>query len=268
MRDLILKNLSATVDTRVVEQLLDSYEKLVARFRGGDLDGSLSEAGKFVEHTLRAVEYIRTGSAPVEIKSPQQTVKEIEKDQKLPEALRLLVPRIVHAMIYDIRSKRGAIHVKEIDPRQMDAALSAQAASWVVAELLRMYHDDDEAVITQALELLMRPHIPWIERFGDEEVVTRRVSCEVELLLLLAGAAANGLDRTALGQSSKYPPPTVTRALQKLDDARNVHRTRDGHYHITGPGRQYMVEHVMEGRQRGTSAPPRKRIARRTQRAK
>jgi hypothetical protein len=109
MRDLIEKNLSRAIDAQVVDALLKSYEKITARFRAGDIDGALTHAGKFVENTLRAVEHIRTGMAPAEIKSPSQTIKEIEKDQSLPEGLRLLIPRIAHAMIYDIRSKRGAL---------------------------------------------------------------------------------------------------------------------------------------------------------------
>jgi hypothetical protein len=126
-------------------------------------------ATPFVEHTLRAIEFIRTGTAPNEIKSAQQTVKDIEKDTGLPQGLRLLVPRIAHSMIYDVRSKRGAIHVKEIDPRGIDAALSVQAASWVIAELLRLYHSDDEATVTVALQSLMRPHIPLVALFGYRE---------------------------------------------------------------------------------------------------
>jgi hypothetical protein len=154
MRDLIITNLSSAIDPQVVTALLGSYEKLTARFRKGDLDGSLAEAGKFVEHTLRALEFIRTGVTPKEIKAPQQTVKEIEKAQNLPEGLRLLIPRIAHSMIYDVRSKRGAIHVKEIDPRRIDAALSVQAASWVIAEFLRQYHAGDEVAVEQAWQTL------------------------------------------------------------------------------------------------------------------
>jgi DNA-binding transcriptional ArsR family regulator len=244
MRDLILKNLSLAIDPKVVIALLASYENLTARVRRGDLDAALGEGGKFVEHTLRAVEFIRTGVAPPEIKAPHQTVKDIEKDTKLPEGLRLLIPRIAHAMIYDIRSKRGAIHVKEIDPRAIDAALCVQAASWVIAEFLRQYHSDDESAVSLAMETLMRPHVPFIERFGDEHVVTRKVPCDVELLLLLSREASQGLDRRALGQSSKYPPPTVTRTLQRLGDARHVHRTRDGQYHITGAGDEYMADQL------------------------
>ena len=50
-----------------------------------------------------------------------------------------MVPRIALAMIYDIRSKRGAVHVKEIDPRHIDVDLAVKAASWIMAELVRVY---------------------------------------------------------------------------------------------------------------------------------
>jgi hypothetical protein len=244
MRDLISKSLSTRIDPKVVEALLHSYEILVTRYQKRDLDSSLGAAGKFVEHTLRAVECIRTGVAPAEIKAPQQTIKEIEKDQGLPEGLRVLIPRIAHSMIYDIRSKRGAIHVKELDPRQIDAALAVQAASWVMAEFIRLFHQGDEAAVANAMVTLMRPHVPFIEQFGDEHAVARKVPCDIELLLLLAFAAPDGLDRTALGKVSKFPPPTVTRTLQRLDTERLVHRTREGVFHITGSGEEHLLSRL------------------------
>ena len=93
----------------------------------------------------------------------------------------------------------------------------------------------------------MRGHVPFVEAFGDERVVTRRVSCDVEMLLLLTGAVGEGLDRTALGKANKYPPPRVSEAIRRLSDNRYVHQTRDGKYHITGPGERFRGT----GRQRG-----------------
>src|SRR5205823_4380994 len=92
--------------------------------------------------------------------------------------------------------------------------------------------------------VLMRGHIPFVETFGDERVVTRKVPCDVELLLLLAGAAGEGLDRAALGQASKYPPPRVSEAIQRLSSDRYVHQTRKRRYHITGPGERFLAQQV------------------------
>jgi hypothetical protein len=138
-------------------------------------------------------------------------------------------------------SALGALHVKEIDPRRIDAVLSAQAASWILAEFIRQYHVNDEAEVEQAMAILMRPHIPLVEQFGDEHAVTASVPCEAELLLLLARSAPQGLDRKELGKACKYPPSTITGALKRLDDARCVHQTRDGRFHITGPGEVHLT---------------------------
>jgi len=244
MRELITQNLSKTIDPKVVDDLLSSYERMVAKNKKGDIEGCLSIAGKFVENALRAIEFLRTGKTLSEIKSAITTVKEIEKDQKLPESIRLLIPRISIAMIYDVRSKRGAVHVKEIDPRSIDAALSVQAASWIVAEFLRLFHSDQEVAIAEAMSTLMRVNIPFIENLGGERVVTATVECGVELLLLLAESQPNGLDRAALGQSAKYSPSSITTSLQRLERKRLVHKTRDNKYHITGPGEQYLADQL------------------------
>jgi hypothetical protein len=109
MRDVICQNLSVAIDPAVVAQLVETYERVISKFRAGDLDGCLVTAGKFVEHTLRAIEFIRTGAAPREIKSPSETIKQIEKDRNLSEPVRILIPRIAYSMIYEVRSNTHLI---------------------------------------------------------------------------------------------------------------------------------------------------------------
>jgi hypothetical protein len=242
MRDDIVSNLSNKIDPSVVEELVKSYEAVITRYRKGDIDGCLSVAGKFVEHTLRAIEFVRTGAAPTEIMNASSTAATIEKDKSLPEAVRRLIPRVASSMIYDIRSKRGAVHVKEINPRHIDASLAVHSASWIMAEFLRLYHVSGEAEVSQAMIALMRAHVPFIEVFGDEVVVTRAVTCETELLLLLVKAEPDGLDRRALGEASKYKPPTVTTTLQRLEGHRYVHKMKSGRFRVTGSGEHRVSE--------------------------
>jgi len=249
--DFILQNIATALGSDVTSDLVASYASLVSRFRKGDTEAALVSGGKFVEHTLRAIEGLRTGAVPAEIKSPSGTIREIEKDTKLGESVRLLIPRVAYAMIYEVRSKRGAVHVKGIDPTAMDAALTVNAASWIMAELLRLYHSTDDSVVAAAVTALSRGHIPFVETFEGESVVTRQVSCDLELLLLLANAGAGGANRKEIGISSKYSSSTVTRIVQKLEGQRYVHKSSDGKFHITGPGSAFMaaqlsaVDHVL-----------------------
>src|SRR6266404_2003748 len=129
------------------------------------------------------------------------------------------------------------------------------AESWSVSPdgLVRLYHSSDEVAVAEAMAALMRGHVPFVESFGDERVVTRRVPCDIELLLLLAGAVGEGLDRTALSKACKYPPPRVSEAIRRLSDNRYVHQTRDGKYHITGPGERFLAEQVAS---QGEMIPP------------
>lgn len=231
-----------------VVSLLDSYEELIAKHRGGDLEGALVKAGRFVEHALRLIEAKRTGSVPPEIKSVAATIGTIEKGTTLPEPLRLLIPRALYGMIYNLRSKRDAVHVKEIDPRGIDVAMAVSAASWVIAELLRMYHVSDEDTVRQRMLALVRTSIPFIEAVDGEVIVNRNVKAPIELLLLLAHAGPNGMTRKALGISAKCSPPAVTKALQVLKDERFVHQSAAGSYFLMSTGEAHLAKELASGR--------------------
>ncbi len=247
MKDSVRRNLASNIDAPVVEDILRMYEGLIAKQRISDFEGALTRAGKFVEHVFRALEFIRTGTAPKEVKSPAKTAKTIENDTSLPETIRLLIPRIALAMIYDIRSKRGAVHVKEIDPRQIDVELAVNAASWIIAEFVRLYHVDEETAVTKVMAALTRTNIPAIEAIGGEEVVTRVVPPKIEILLLLARNNPDGATRRQIGKAAKCSPPRVTEALQALEKERYVHKTSGGSFHITGPGEAFLADRITAG---------------------
>jgi hypothetical protein len=222
VRDQIIKDLSIHLDKTTVDSLLETYEELVAKHRGGDLEAALTKAGRFVEHALRLIEAKRTGSVPPEIKSVAATIKGLENDMALPEPLRLLIPRVLYGMIYNLRNKRDAVHVKEIDPTSIDVAMAVGAASWVIAELLRMYHDSDEEIVRQHMLALTRTSIPFIEARGGETFVSRNVKPAIELLLLLTSASTTGMTRKVLGINAKCSPSAVTKGLQALEAERFV----------------------------------------------
>jgi hypothetical protein len=244
MRGIVLASLQRGLEPTVARDIVDAHDKLLGEFRKGDAEATLNASGKFVEHVLRAIEHLRTGILPTEIKSVSGTIKAIENDGTLPESLRLLVPRISSAMMFDVRSKRGAAHVKNISPRYIDASLAAQAASWIVAELVRLYHVMDEAAVAEAMASLMQGNLPLIEKFEDEMVVTTPMPAETEVLLMVAASEPDGIDRKGLGMCVKHSAPAVTRAVQKLEAARHIHRTKSGTFRITGPGERALLEQL------------------------
>lgn len=229
-------NLSSVIDDQVVQELLSTFEGLIIKHRLGDFESALTKAGRFVEHTLRAIEYIRTGTAPSEIKSVAATIEKLRNESSIPESLRLLIPRVLYGMIYTIRNKRDAVHVNEIDPRQIDVAMSVCAASWVISELLRLYHTSDEADIEECMRALSRTSLPFIEAIDGETIVGNVVDSRTELLLLLAHAGPDGLTRSELGKSAKCSASSVTRGLGILAADRLVHYSNSKKYFIMSGG--------------------------------
>ncbi|MBB6427205.1 hypothetical protein, partial [Sphingopyxis sp. JAI128] len=216
MREAIIADLSTVVPEVLANELLETYEQLVAKHSGGDFEGALVKAGRFVEHTLRFIEHVRTGKTPVEIKQVQAAIRTIENDTNLQESLRFLIPRAAYGMIYDLRSKRDGVHVKEIDPTAIDVALTVAAAGWITAELLRLFHKSSEKAVADAMTALTRGCIPLIESINGEVFVGKSVPSKFEVLLLLAHAKPKGLGRTALGLAAKCSQPSVSTSLKAL----------------------------------------------------
>lgn len=244
MRDTIVADLSGKITPALVVDFVEAYEQLLAKHRAGDLEGALTKAGRFVEHTFRIIEFLRTGSAPAEIKQVAQTMQQIEKDTSISDSLRLLIPRAAYGLIYNLRSKRNAVHVKEIDPTPIDVSLTVAAASWIMAELLRLYHVSDDEAVSQAMLALSRTSIPLIEAIDGEVFVGKKVSAKNELLLLLAHAKPEGMSRSALGNAAKCSKQSVSNALKDLTGDRYVHLTSAKNYFITAAGEQSLANWI------------------------
>lgn len=248
MREMIIANLSSKIPTALAEELLTAYEQLVAKHRSGDLEAALTKGGRFVEHVFRTIEFLRTGTEPNEIKQVARTMQLIENDTTLSDSLRFLIPRAAYGMIYNIRSKRNAVHVKEIDPTQIDVSLTVAAAGWIMGELLRLYHKSDEGAVAEAMLSMTRGSIPLIEAINGEIFVGISVPAKNEILLLLAHAKPDGMNRTALGTAAKCSPSSVTTALKDLTNRRLVHQSADGKYFITGHGEHLLSQWVLTGK--------------------
>jgi hypothetical protein len=200
----------------------------------------LNNAGLFSEHVLCALVFDATGSVPKEIKNFSEAVKLVEKSSINSEALRLLIPRILGSSVYDLRSKRGAVHVKGVDPQKRDAVLAVTASSWALAELLAEYGNVVGSQLDTVIASLMRRKLPLIEHINGDAVVTADVPTHLEALLIIDGHP-KGVSRRELGKLVKRSPSSVTHALTKLGDERLAHQS-SGLWFITGRGEESIAK--------------------------
>ncbi|WP_299324070.1 hypothetical protein [Parasphingopyxis sp.] len=219
----------------LVDDLLSTFNSAVEKHNAGDFDTCLVKAGLFSEHVIRALILESTSSLPDEIKNFSQAVQTLSKAVNLPESARILIPRILASSAYDMRSKRGAVHVKGVNPRKRDATQALGSMAWTLAELLSLYGDLEGYELDSTISTVMRRTMPHVEHVGGQFVVTAEMPAHLETLLII-DSHPEGVSRRSIGKLVKRSPSSVTHALTKLSKERMAHQNSNGLWFITGKG--------------------------------
>jgi len=243
LKDKIIEHLSNSIDESLVESLIKSYERVKSDFVKGDYEGALLKSGKFVENIFRILKFLKNGSIVEEIK--QGEFESIRKDletvssDKLPESVRILIPRIASSMIYDTRSKMGAAHQKSIEPDFIDAKLTISASDWIVAELLRLYHTRETEEVIKLMKNIVKEYVPFVEVKRGSKFVTMKGDCKEKILVSLLHAGDDGLTRAEVGKLiHDYTPGRITQSLNELEAESKIGKALDDYYVILNPGEE------------------------------
>lgn len=244
MKEEIISRLSGRIDKDLLNDLITSWELVKLEYRKGIWSRTLAESGRFVENVFRVLEFIRSGNKLEEIKDLEDIKFKLEQtpNKKLSESIRILIPRIAISLIYSLRSKKDAIHVKPIKPDQIDATLAISGCDWIIAELLRNYGIGNTAEIIDLIQRVIKKEIPLIQNFNGEKLVTRKVDCRTEILIHLLDTK-EGLTRNNIGKLLKLrPASTITVNLKSLESDRYIFFKGNGKYVITEAGELELFE--------------------------
>jgi hypothetical protein len=98
----------------------------------------------------------------------------------------VLVSRRLIAL-YEVRNNRGVGHVGgDVTPNQVDAVLVVSMAKWIVAALVRVFHEADVSIASAALDALTEREIPSVwEVDGKRRVINSKPRMQSKLLILL-----------------------------------------------------------------------------------
>jgi hypothetical protein len=126
---------------------------------------------------------------PAKPSKPQNMVdscKQLEREQQLPRSLRIQVPRMLVAL-YEIRNNRGVGHAGgDVDPSHMDAVAVLYMSKWLMAELIRVFHNVTTSEATDAVDLLVERELPTVWSVdGKKRVLAGKLNQWDKTLLLL-----------------------------------------------------------------------------------
>jgi hypothetical protein len=221
----------------LVDELLRQHARLHQRFQAGEHEGALEAVGKYAEVAIRCDQYMVSGSCvPLTASLPpfDQLVRAIEASPSgsAPESLRIIAPRVLHA-VYTIRSKRRGGHVSgEVSPQRMDALLTLHMADWFLAELARVLGQLSLEEGQALVDSLVQRRIPVVYRDQDIRIVTRADLPLGDEILVLLYPEARGLTERQIVTATRTPRSTTQRAIASLVDARLTYKTTERPYRL------------------------------------
>lgn len=141
-------------------------------------------------------------------------------------SLRILIPRMLPPL-YEIRNNRGVGHVGgDVDPNFMDATAVFQMASWIMAELVRVFHKVSTDEAQRVVDGLVEFKHPLVWEFGTvRRVLAPQMSKGDQTLVLLYGLS-NGTTEQELVRWVEHSNPSAYRR----DILRTLHKARKIEY--------------------------------------
>lgn len=243
----IQKVISKQLNPAYVAAMLNHFAGIRQAYFARDWERCCTKAGKFVEALLKGIHFYTTGNKPKRI----SVGAEIDRLTNLPKdshnnSIRLLISRVCRAL-YHIASDRGARHdITDFDPSRMDAQMASSSASFLLAELVRLFHPGnlsaDEA--QKIADGLVQRKIPLVTMVFDvKRVLKPKLEYSDKVLLLLYDSFPQPVSVSDLFNWVEHKNVTdfKRKILQRLHDAKYI-EFRNNICMLLEPGVQHVEE--------------------------
>lgn len=237
--------LSSAYSQELADHVIDTYTRLEQEYILGKWKSSEVEAGHFVESVRRILELELFGKyTPLHNKLESfnhGVLQGYEQASGSHESFRMLIPQILKSM-YNIRNKRGAAHVAEVSPNEMDATYILHSAKWVLAELIRLksnlYIGETQVIVSDIVET--NTSILWKEN-GITRVLNSNLSARQQILILLYDNSPRQ-EEDLLSIIEYSHKGKFRQILCQLHKSRFIEYGNDGSCKISPKGRQEAEE--------------------------
>jgi hypothetical protein len=195
-----------------------------------------ASAGKFVETLVQCLQHIAQGKHDTKPSVDDYLDKRVEKETSLPDSLRICAARIGRS-IYTLRNKRNIAHKGDVDPNTFDLAYIHQAASWIVAELIRNASGLSMEEAGAMVELVQIPVGGLVEEIDGTRIVHGKLSIHGELLVLLHSHYPERVPLADINASLRSRSRgAVGNELRRLRTEKLVHGDNQVGYRLTQVG--------------------------------
>lgn len=170
--------------------LISAFNEVSRNFREGRWEPSELNGGKLCEVAYTIARGYVDGSYPANPSKPRDMVaacRSLESSPNTaPRSIRIQIPRMIIAL-YEIRNNRNVGHVGgDVDPNHMDASAVLTMSKWLMAEMVRFFHQVDTATASGTVDSLVEREVPLVWHVaGKRRVLDRNLSKKAQALVLI-----------------------------------------------------------------------------------
>jgi hypothetical protein len=172
------------------EELLLAYREVVRNYMEHRWEPSELNGGKLCEAVYTILKGHIGGQYPQRASKPSNMLdacRALEQaSSSFPRSVRIQIPRMLIAL-YEIRNNRGVGHVGgDVNPNQMDATCVLYMVKWIMADLVRIFHNVDVLTATTIVDTIVERVLPTVwEVAGKRRVIDTETTMKEKTLLLL-----------------------------------------------------------------------------------
>lgn len=232
------------------DPLIEEYQRIVQNYLECKWLPSELSGGRFCEIVYTILDgfssdtYATSPSKPANFRDACQ---DFEKNTSVPRSFQILIPRILSAL-YEIRNNRGVAHVDgEVDPNHMDATAVLSMSNWIMAELVRVFHQLPTSEAQAVVDQLVERRIPIVGQIGDmKRVLDHKLPVDDQILLLISSCPAGCSTDELFAWTGYDRREYVDRLLRHFHDRRFIELAADGSsVQMLPPGRKYVEEKLV-----------------------
>lgn len=182
------------IPTGLRDQLFSYYQAITLNYLEHRWEPSELNGGKFCEVIYTILNGYLSGNYSLNSITPKNLLSACQALENTPadstrigdRSIRILIPRIL-PLLYEIRNNRGVGHAGgEVNPNFMDASVVYNMSSWILAELVRIFHNisikDAQNIVDTIVE---RKHSLIWEIEGTRRILDPKMKIKDQVLALL-----------------------------------------------------------------------------------
>jgi len=220
-----LSHILAAIPNGLREPLIKEYNEIVQNYLEHKWTSAELSGGRFSEIVFSILDgYGSANYAPAPFKpaSMLAACQGLENNMNLPRSFRILIPRML-PVLYEIRNNRNVGHVGgDVDSNLMDSQAVVQMASWIMGELVRVFHNTTTAGAQKIVDSIASRKLPLVWEVNDvKRVLDSKIKLKEQILLFLSTGTGK-VEVEKLVNWTEFTKKYVLDTLRKMHAARFV----------------------------------------------